>query len=169
MHHSLPRRIDSLAGQLCRRSRLRKPGSQKVVKLVESDRADRPVPIISLVARQRDLRELVGQHVTGLSDWLLPTYSTTTKDGSASSRWRICNLPAIAGKRILTPINDDAKRAMDDEFARTAQVREEVMNTLLTRARTKGFPQSCTHLGPAPMWKTLVAVSSGSSVSAPGA
>ena len=39
--------------------------AQKVPKLVESERADRPVPIISFVARQRDLRELVGQHITG--------------------------------------------------------------------------------------------------------
>ena len=34
---------------------------QKLIKLVESQTADRPTPIISFVARQRDLRELVGR------------------------------------------------------------------------------------------------------------
>ena len=39
--------------------------AQKVPKLVESERGDRPVPIVSFVARQRDLRELVGHHIAG--------------------------------------------------------------------------------------------------------
>ena len=39
---------------------------QKLAKLVEAQRADRPVPIISFVARQRDLRELVGENITGV-------------------------------------------------------------------------------------------------------
>ena len=38
---------------------------QKLIKLVESQTADRPTPIISFVARQRDLRELVGENLTG--------------------------------------------------------------------------------------------------------
>jgi hypothetical protein len=38
---------------------------QKLAKLVESTTPDRPVPLVSFVARQRDLRELVGQHVPG--------------------------------------------------------------------------------------------------------
>ena len=38
----------------------------KLAKLVESRKSDRPVPIISFVARQRDLRELIGENVTGV-------------------------------------------------------------------------------------------------------
>ena len=34
----------------------------KLVKLVEATNADRPVPLISFVARQRDLRDLVGEN-----------------------------------------------------------------------------------------------------------
>ena len=37
----------------------------KLAKLVESRKAERPVPIISFVARQRDLRDLIGENVTG--------------------------------------------------------------------------------------------------------
>jgi hypothetical protein len=38
---------------------------QKVAKLVEAMTADRPIPIVSFIARQRDLRELVGEHLPG--------------------------------------------------------------------------------------------------------
>ena len=37
----------------------------KLPKLVEAQHADRPAPIISFIARQRDLRELVGDHIAG--------------------------------------------------------------------------------------------------------
>jgi len=66
----------------------------------------------------------------GLSDWLFADVLDHHEGRFSVITLEDRNLPAIAGKRILTPINDDAKRAMDDEFARTAQVREEVMNTL---------------------------------------
>ena len=36
---------------------------QKLAKLVEAQTPDRPVPIISFVARQRDLSELTGDAV----------------------------------------------------------------------------------------------------------
>ena len=39
---------------------------QKVAKLVEAMTADRPIPIISFIARQRDLRELVGERIKDL-------------------------------------------------------------------------------------------------------
>ena len=38
---------------------------QKLSKLVEAQMADRPIPIISFVARQRDLSELIGDAVPG--------------------------------------------------------------------------------------------------------
>ena len=45
---------------------------QKLAKLVESQTPDRPVPVISFVARQRDLRELVGSASLALSSSTLP-------------------------------------------------------------------------------------------------
>jgi len=132
---------------------------QKVVKLVESDRADRPVPIISFVARQRDLRELVGQHVTGAERLAFADVLDHHEGRFGVIKLEDRNLPAIAGKRILQPIDDDAKRAMDEEFVRTAQVREEVMNTLLTRDSTKEDFRKLYPFSPA-LVETLVAVSS---------
>ena len=37
----------------------------KLTNLVEAQSVDRPIPIVSFVARQRDLRELIGEHVPG--------------------------------------------------------------------------------------------------------
>ena len=45
---------------------------QKLAKLVESQTPERPVPVISFVARQRDLRELVGSASLALSSSTLP-------------------------------------------------------------------------------------------------
>jgi hypothetical protein len=132
---------------------------QKVVKLVESDRADRPVPIISFVARQRDLRELVGQHVTGAERLAFADVLDHHEGRFGVIKLEDRNLPAIAAKRILQPINEDAKRVMDEEFARTAQIREEVMNTLLTRNSTRDEFRKLYPFSPA-LVETLVAVSS---------
>src|SRR5207249_9498861 len=38
----------------------------KLVKLVEATNADRPTPLVSFVARQRDLRDLVGKNLAGV-------------------------------------------------------------------------------------------------------
>jgi hypothetical protein len=133
--------------------------AQKVPKLVESERADRPVPIVSFVARQRDLRELVGQHITGaerlsFSDvlsWWEGRFSTISLEDR--------NLPAIAEKRILKPKTPDARRKMDEEFARTAALREEVRKVLLTSHSNPEDFRKLYPFSPA-LVETLVAVSS---------
>jgi hypothetical protein len=76
---------------------------EKLVKLIEAESADRPIPIVSFVARQRDLRELVGDHVAGadqlrfadsLSHWEGRFHRITLEDR---------NLPKIAEKRVHPP------------------------------------------------------------------
>ena len=75
----------------------------KVSKLVEAERADRPIPIVSFVARQRDLRELVGDSITGAEQlgfadvlrWWEARFDTITLDDR--------NLPEIAARRVLRP------------------------------------------------------------------
>ncbi|MCF3648627.1 hypothetical protein [Synoicihabitans lomoniglobus] len=132
---------------------------QKVVKLVESERADRPVPVISFVARQRDLRDLVGQHVTGAERLAFADVLNHHDGRFGVIKLEDRNLPAIAAKRILAPIDDTARLTLDDEFNRTAQVREEVMNTLLTRTGNKDDFRKLYPFSPA-LVETLVAVSS---------
>ena len=47
------------------------------------------------------------------------------------------NLPVITEKRILRPKNPEARRLMDEEFARTATTREEVMREVSRLTRRK--------------------------------
>ena len=58
----------------------------KVSKLVEAQTAGRPIPIVSFVARQRDLRELVGEQVTGRSSSALPMSCNGGRRASSGSR-----------------------------------------------------------------------------------
>lgn len=81
----------------------------KVVKLVEATSGARPVPIVSFIARQRDLRELVGEYVPGsealgftdvLGHWEGRFDTITLEDR---------NLAKIAQKRLLAPRDDTAR------------------------------------------------------------
>ena len=96
---------------------------QKLAKLVEAQRADRPIPLVSFVARQRDLAELVGENITGaerlnfsdaLKHWEGRFHKITLEDR---------NLPKIAERRVLQPISDRARDQLDAAFAETAKFR----------------------------------------------
>jgi hypothetical protein len=133
--------------------------AQKVPKLVESERGDRPVPIVSFVARQRDLRELVGQHITGAERLSFSDVLSYWEGRFGLIRLEDRNLPVIAEKRILRPKNKEARGLMDQEFARTAANREEVMRVLLTSRSNREDFRKLYPFSPA-LVETLVAVSS---------
>ena len=132
---------------------------QKVAKLVESARADRPIPIISFIARQRDLRELVGEHLPGAEqlgfadvlNWWEARFDRITLEDR--------NLPAIAERRVLRPKNDAARARLEAAFERTARVREEVLTVLLTRAGDRAMFRQLYPFTPA-LVQALIAVSS---------
>jgi hypothetical protein len=131
----------------------------KVVKLVESSRSDRPVPIISFIARQRDLRDLIGQHIAGAERLAFADVLNHHDERFAVINLEDRNLPAIAEKRILLPKSEAARQEMDAEFARTLTLREEVMRTLLTRKSNRDDFRKLYPFSPA-LVDTLVAVSS---------
>ena len=131
----------------------------KLAKLVESRKSERPVPIISFVARQRDLRELIGENVTGveqlnfsdvLSHWEGRFHAITLEDR---------NLPLIAHKRVLKPKNDACRAELEEAFEKTTQVRQEIMEVLLTREADRGMFKLVYPFSPA-LIQALVAVSS---------
>ena len=122
--------------------------------------ADRPIPIISFVARQRDLRELVGEHVTGAQqlafadvlNWWEARFHTITLEDR--------NLPAIAERRVLKPKSEAAQASSwTRPFARPTTVRQEVMDTLLTSTANREMFRQVYPFSPA-LVQTLVAVSS---------
>jgi hypothetical protein len=129
------------------------------VKLTEAQSAYRPIPIVSFVARQRDLRELVGEHAPGAEklsylDRLKHFEGRFHKIGLLDR-----NLPAIAEKRVLKPKSTDAKKRMDAAFEETARVRPEVMDILLTSQADRAMFRQVYPFSPA-LVTTLVAVSS---------
>lgn len=96
----------------------------KVPKLVESQHADRPIPIISFIARQRDLKEMLGSAMVGSDrsqlgfslEWWQGRFQTITLEDR--------NLPVIASERLLRPKNQSAReviRQSFEQFARTLQ------------------------------------------------
>jgi hypothetical protein len=132
---------------------------QKLAKLVEAQTADRPIPLVSFVARQRDLRELVGDHIPGaqqlafgdvLTWWDARFHTITLEDR---------NLPVIAERRVLKPTSVAAKQELDEAFRETTKVREEVMNTLLTSTANREMFRQMYPFSPA-LVQSLVAVSS---------
>ena len=133
--------------------------AQKLPKLVESQNANRPVPIISFVARQRDLRELVGQHVAGAEKLGFVDVLSYWEGRFDTIKLEDRNLPVIAEKRILKPQSDAARAQIDQAFAQTKHFRDEVMRVLLT---TKSNPDDFRKLYPfsPALVETLVAVSS---------
>lgn len=130
----------------------------KLVKLVEATNADRPIPLVSFVARQRDLRDLVGENLAGsvqaqfsdvLRHWEARFHRITLEDR---------NLPAIAEKRVLRPLNEAARQTLQTAFEEVLRVRKDVLDTLLTTSSDQAMFQKVYPFTPA-LVQTLIAVS----------
>ncbi len=103
----------------------------KLSKLVEAQRSERPIPIISFVARQRDLRELIGEHHAGA---LEVRFLDTLKHWEArfdKVKLEDRNLPVIAERRLLAPVSETARQEINAEFDRVMRQRQPVLDTLL--------------------------------------
>ncbi|MGO9328499.1 MAG: phage resistance protein [Steroidobacteraceae bacterium] len=131
----------------------------KLSKLVEAQRSDRPIPIISFVARQRDLRELIGEHQAGalemrfldtLRYWEARFDQITLEDR---------NLPVIAQKRLLAPTSETARQQMDAAFDEFAGRRRDVLETLLGSDGERDLFRKTYPFSPA-LVQALVAASS---------
>jgi hypothetical protein len=130
----------------------------KLVKLVEATNADRPIPLVSFVARQRDLRELVGENLPGaigvqftdvLRHWEARFHRITLEDR---------NLPAIAEKRVLRPVDDAARQTLAGAFEDVLRLRRDVLDTLLTTEADREMFRKVYPFSPA-LVQTLIAVS----------
>lgn len=130
----------------------------KLVKLVEATNADRPIPLVSFVARQRDLRDLVGENLAGvvqvqfsdvLKHWEARFHRITLEDR---------NLPAIAEKRVLRPVDEVARQTMQAAFDDILKMRKDVLDTLLTTTADREMFRKVYPFSPA-LVQTLIAVS----------
>lgn len=105
--------------------------SQKLTKLVEATDAGRPIPIISFIARQRDLRDLVGANIGGeqqksFSDNLELQQGRFGKIELASG-----NLPVVARQRLLRPNDDQAAATLRSSVDQSLAGRDDVKRMLL--------------------------------------
>ncbi|MEV8326040.1 DUF6079 family protein [Kitasatospora sp. NPDC056731] len=103
----------------------------KLVKIIESGVADRPVPIVSFVSRQRNLSQLVGEDVTGAE-----VKNLESQVGYLAQRFDVINLedrnlPAIIKERVLKPRSPEARDALDSAFADFEQANARVKDALL--------------------------------------
>ena len=130
----------------------------KLVKLVEATNADRPIPLVSFVARQRDLRDLVGENLAGgvqsqfsdvLKHWEARFHRITLEDR---------NLPAIAERRVLRPIDEAARQTLQGTFDDLMKMRKDVLDTLLTTTADRDMFRKVYPFTPA-LVQTLIAVS----------
>jgi len=132
---------------------------QKVAKLVESANADRPIPIVSFMARQRDLRELVGEHIPGAQQLSFADTLQWWEARFDKVMLEDRNLPEIAKKRLLVPRGPEQKALLDGAINRLLAAHPEVLQTLLTREGDQSMLRDLYPFTPA-LVQTLIAVSS---------
>lgn len=132
---------------------------QKVSKLVEAGEAGRPIPIVSFIARQRDLRELVGKAVPGAQQLAFADVLQWWEARFDKIVLEDRNLPAIIERRLLQVQGPEQKRRLHDAFEQTARVRREVLDILLTHEGDKRMFEQVYPFSPA-LVQALVALSS---------
>ncbi|MBF9127685.1 phage resistance protein [Plantactinospora sp. S1510] len=106
----------------------------KLNKLVESADAARPLPLISFIARQRNLEEFLGPQVGGTEREALAHVMRSVQGRLGEIVLADTNLPEITEKRLLKP-NDDAARAVLDNAFGAVRHNREVWDTLLLGAQ----------------------------------
>ena len=105
----------------------------KIGVLTDAPLAERPVPIVSFVARQRDLRELVGEVMPGAAQLNVADQLSWWEGRFDVIELADRNLPAIVHGRLLRPTTAAASRIIDEAFAATTgKAGERVVDTLCT-------------------------------------
>lgn len=105
--------------------------AQKLTNLVEGSAANRPVPIISFVARQRDLRELVGDHIVGAERVSFADTLTLQSGRFGEIILEAGNLPVVAKRRLLQPVSAAAEQQLRDAVEQALRGRDDVRSVLL--------------------------------------
>jgi len=76
---------------------------EKVVQLAENAAANLPIPIVSFLARQRDLRDFLGSHVAGAQRVAQGQLFQYWEDRFSKIRLQAADLPKIVKQRLLRP------------------------------------------------------------------
>ena len=131
---------------------------QLLAKLVESQNAKRDVPLISFIARQKSLRELVGDTMLGAQYVSLDDSIKHFDQRFDVIKLEDRNLPTIAQKRVLKPKSEAARLQIDESFRQTEKIRRDVLDILQTKEGDRNQFRKIYPFSPALM-ETLVALS----------
>lgn len=104
---------------------------QKMVKLVEAQDMRREIPIVSFIARQRDLTEMVGDEYAGAENTRLRDSLRYWEGKYSTIALEDRNLPAIVEKRVLRPKDDAARATLDEAFERLRRAAGSAWQTML--------------------------------------
>ena len=91
---------------------------QKLVQLKEAQNIRRDIPIVSFVAQQRDLANLVGEQAKGSDRAALEDCLKHHQGRFDEVKLADTNLPAIVEHRVVRPRSDGARETLADGFAR---------------------------------------------------
>lgn len=105
--------------------------ASKITNFVEGGDARRAIPVVSFIARQRDLRELVGEEVSGAAESSIQDTLNLASGRFDKITLEDRNLPQIAHARLLKPKDAEAERLVDAAFEQTKRVGSQVWDTLL--------------------------------------
>ena len=106
----------------------------KLNKLVESADAARPLPLVSFVARQRNLEDFLGPQVGGTEREALAHVMRSVQGRLGEIVLADTNLPEITEKRLLKPVDAAAHATINNAFAAVRGNRQ-VWDTLLLGAQ----------------------------------
>lgn len=112
--------------------------ASKITNFVEGGDARRAVPVVSFIARQRDLRELVGEEVSGAAESSIQDTLNLASGRFDKITLEDRNLPQVAHARLLRPKDTESAALVNVEFEKTRKIRQEVWDTLLGSDRGAG-------------------------------
>lgn len=92
--------------------------TSKVAKLVESEMGTLPVPLISFVARQRDLKDFLGGSAVGAEQVSLGQSFQWWEDRFDKLTLQATDLPQIVQRRLLRPVDETGASALQAALTR---------------------------------------------------
>ncbi|NUP07975.1 MAG: hypothetical protein HOW73_18165 [Polyangiaceae bacterium] len=113
--------------------------TQKMVKLVEAQNTSRPIPVVSFIARQRNLAEMVGTQYAGAETARLHDSLKHWEGRYDTIALEDRDLPAILEKRVLRAKSDQARASLDDAFKKLQSASGNSWQTLLGQDNAAAF------------------------------
>lgn len=118
---------------------------QKLSKLVDAQDMERDIPLVSFVARQRDIADLVGNQYAGADAHILQDALRLWQGRFGTVSLDDRNLPAVIEKRVVRPKDAAARKRLEDAFS---QMRRGVGQAWTTLLGDKGDEQAFRQVYP---------------------